>query len=166
MAPDEERIRRKHLGAEASLRSLGTLTIALGVLASYVTIKGLLQNQTFFVTPFSVDPWIFEYFTIAISLCLIGLGWWLRHLRIGAVIITALLYTPGLLLFPVGTIFSLLVLYCLLSPKGLFVTSPEYRKIMAVTPHLRPGTSIITYLLLLIVVLLFGFGAFSFFAFP
>ena len=60
----------------------------------------------------------------------------------------------GLLAIPVGTIISGYFLYLLLSKKGTVIFSPQYKQIIAATPHIKYKTSKIVIALLLILIAL------------
>ncbi len=62
-----------------------------------------------------------------------------------------------------GMVISAYILWLMVGPKGLFVTSAEYRDIVAQTPHVKRRTSVVTWVLLAI---LLGLLAFAIFATP
>jgi len=153
---EEEKIRRKHLNIEASIRSLGTLYLAGGVLA----LLGPLG--TFSSIPdFSAEPENIGYLlgSVLIPILILVMGIRLRKLSRISVIFAGIISVFGLFLFPVGTIINLLILYTLFCKKGRFVVTPEYQRIIRATPHVRYRTSPVTwalFIILLILLLLFG----------
>jgi hypothetical protein len=70
--------------------------------------------------------------------------------RIGATVISAI----GLLGFPIGTLISAYFLYLLLSEKGSYVFSDAYKQVIAQTPHMRYKTSILTWIVVILLVTL------------
>ena len=60
----------------------------------------------------------------------------------------------GLLGFPIGTLISAYFLYLLLSEKGSYVFSDAYKQVIAQTPHMRYKTSILTWIVVILLVTL------------
>jgi hypothetical protein len=63
----------------------------------------------------------------------------------------------GLLGFPLGTLINIYILVKILGQQGQFVLTPEYQRIIAATPHVKQKTSIVVWvLLILLLVILIG----------
>jgi hypothetical protein len=130
---DAETTRLEYLRRESSIRSFGTFSCIVGVLAFFINFK---LTGTIFI--------------------LLGLG--MRSLHKWARIPTLVLAGIGLLSWPIGTLLNAYILYLLLSPKGEFVFSDEYHKIILDSPNIRSRTSNFlkfVYVLLLALVALF-----------
>jgi hypothetical protein len=81
------------------------------------------------------------------------LAYGLRRLRSWARWPTVVLSFIGLLGFPLGTLISALILANLLGKKAAMVFSPEYKDIIAATPHVKYKTSIIVKVFLVLLLL-------------
>jgi len=64
----------------------------------------------------------------------------------------------GLLAFPIGTVINAYILYLFLSKKGRTVFSPQYKDVIAATPHVKYRTSIIVWIFLALVLGLIVLG--------
>jgi hypothetical protein len=152
---DAELTRRKYLSHEASIQSVGLLYIvgaAFSMLYGVGIVFAMLYSQTAPATgiPASVD---FSEIAIGLVVCAVGLlqayaGWSMRTLNASGKPIAILLTVFGLLGIPIGTLISLSILYLLLSEKGRMVFSPEYKAVIAATPHIRYRTSLLNWILL------------------
>lgn len=166
-----EEIRKKFLSHEASVKSIGILYILGGILGLLVTpvyfiggISALVSDDPDVVESQGLGVFLVVMGVVALSLTVLqfwaGIG--VRNLnpvaRIGAGVVAAI----GLLGFPLGTLISAYFLYLLFSQKGVYVFSPEYKEIIAQTPHIKYKTSIVVWILLalLILVLVLAFSAF------
>ncbi|MFN7625876.1 MAG: hypothetical protein ACK5PZ_03525 [Pirellula sp.] len=171
---DAEMIRKQHLSHEASIQGMGSLYLLGGVLGS---LGGLVYGGMGIAAMSGVAGAIPDgdgpgptpavmggmfvgigVFVLAVSMAQLYAGWTMRKLdpkgKILAIIVTAI----GLLGFPCGTLISAYTLYLLLSPKGEFIYSPQYKEIRAATPHIKYRSIVAWVLLALIlifVVLLF-----------
>jgi hypothetical protein len=88
-----------------------------------------------------------------------GLAWvayGIRALKNWARITGIVLAALGLLNFPVGTLINAYILYLFVSKKGRMIFSPEYQDIIAATPEVKYRTSILVWIFLGILVLLFA----------
>ena len=86
----------------------------------------------------------------------------LRNLRPWVRIPTIILSIIGLIGFPLGTLISAYILYLMFAAKSKMVFSPEYREIIAATPHLRYRTSFLKTVLVVILIIA-AFMALAFF---
>jgi hypothetical protein len=146
---DAEVIRKKHISHEASLQSVGWLCwlgciflalAALGMTAAIFTQRGGssigLVIALIYLALFVLNAW---------------LGYGFRKLDPRVRIPGGILFGLGLLYIPIGTIINGYILYLMFSAKGRMVFSPEYKEIIRQTPHIKYRTSIIVWILLVIV---------------
>lgn len=155
-------VRSAYLAHEASVRSIGYLFLFAGSVC-ITPIMGLLVGL------FSVGL-LPEDVTLSIGIvafsgfALLGVGWGLYRLRNWARLIAAALSVLlSLFQFPFGTAGGIFMLYFLFSEKGNIVFSDEYSSVIAQTPHMRPRTSGLMWLLGLLLLCLLGFAAFAVF---
>jgi hypothetical protein len=150
VAPDSEAeaIRRAHIAHEASIKAVGFLYYLGGVLLAIGALASLFTTQE-------------EFGSAAVALLLaavaasqLAAGWGVRGLRKWGQVVGCVLSALGLLAFPVGTLINLYVLYLLLSKKGRSIFSPEYREVVAATPHVKYKTSILVWIFLALLVAL------------
>ena len=158
-----EQIRREHVTHEASIKSFGFLYLLGGVL---MIIGGCVMLFVCLTggAPADVEPSFTAllallsgvYLVIGATQIWVAVG--LRKLnqvgRIGGTIFGAL----GTLGFPLGTLICGYFLYLLWSEKGTMVFSPEYKDVIAATPHIKHKTSIIVWIALGLLALMFGCG--------
>ena len=100
-------------------------------------------------------------FVLAISVFQFSTGLGLRKLKSWARISGIVLSCLGLLGFPIGTLISVYILYLLVSKKGQFVFTDEYQQVMAATPHIKYKTSVVVWIFLGLLVVLFLIGIFA-----
>lgn len=128
---EAERIRREMISHEQSVRSIGGLMILGTVFA--------LLSAWISATTSGGYPWLAPVIVV-LGVANGWAGWHVRRLdprgRLPAAGLTAL----GIFGFPVGTIISAYFLYLLLSKKGAFVFSPEYKAIIEAAPDVKPRT--------------------------
>jgi hypothetical protein len=174
---EAEAIRRAHLNHESNVRSIGALHLlgavlaGIGLAASVASFEGSMGRASR-VGAFLTMNVAFLALNAALGIGLIRLQPWARWLEAAVVGVylfvqaTTTLYltvavgrTATQLLFVSGLMWLIpaLVLYLMLAPKAAMVFSPEYREVIARTPHIRHRTSCVMWLLL-IVVLFFGFA--------
>jgi hypothetical protein len=144
-----DEMRKQHIKHEACVKSIGTLYI-IGALLMFVA--GVLGP--------AADPQDAFAIKIVVGAFLIGLGafqFWvaieIKRLNSWATIPVGVLSGIGLLAFPLGTVINGYILYLVFSKKGRIVFSPEYKKIISATPHIKYRTSIVVWLLLAVLVL-------------
>jgi hypothetical protein len=143
-----EQIRRAHLKHEASVRSIGTLYL-LGAILMIVSGSILLVSGSK-----EFEPTVSAVFVLLGGLY-VAVGIALRRLRKWSRIVATIFACIGLLGFPVGTLISAYILYLLLSAKGTMVFSPEYKQIIAETPHVKYQSSKAVKWILIIMVVIF-----------
>jgi hypothetical protein len=159
MFGNAEAIRREHIGHEASVKSIGTLYFLGGIgLVIVAAFAGFTPDF-----PTSREGTMATVVTVAIILAIAALQFWLgtglRRLNRVARGVSAVFAGIGLLGFPLGTIINGYILYLLVSRKGNMVFSPEYKEVIAQTPHVKYKTSIIVWIILGIFVLVIVGGA-------
>lgn len=150
-AENAEAIRKEYINHEASVRSVGILYY-LGAIS--LLFVGIFQ---LFAPSESADS---LGFLLAMSAVLVGLGvlyYWigsgLRNLRNNVRSIAGVFAVLGLLGFPMGTLINAYILYLLFSKKGKMVFSEEYRAVIDATPHVKYKTSIVVWILLVLLLL-------------
>jgi hypothetical protein len=145
---EAEAIRREHINHEASIKAVGFLYYIGGVA---VTISGI-------VTLGGKDgP------AMAVVLMLVGVaqffaGWGVRGLTKWGRVAGCILSGLGLLAFPIGTLINAYILYLFLSKKGRTIFAPEYKDVIAATPHVKYKTSIVVWIFLALIGALILFG--------
>ena len=157
--PNAPEIRRAHLNHEASVKAVGSLYF-LGAIFAF------LAAVVFLAIPFtrgsSDFPMLAGVAMAAIMAALGALYLWiargLRSLSAVARIPAGVLAGLGLMGFPIGTLINGYILYLLFSRKGTMVFSDEYKDIIADTPDIKYRTSVIVWIFLGLVVLLFVAG--------
>lgn len=157
MSTSDEAVRNQYLSHEASVQGMGALYLLGGIFltigGAIAMIVGLtrigqeLPEEVAFMLGIAI-----VYLVMGIFQSWVGIG--LRKLnppaRIGGIMLSCL----GLLAIPIGTLISAYFLYLLGSGKGQFVFSPEYARVRAATPHIRYKTSIVTWVVLILFILL------------
>lgn len=144
-----EAIRKKYLNHEASIQGVGSLYLLGGVigpiLGLFYTVSGLaILSGMSGASPNDagsagggITLIALGLFTIAIGALQFYAGWTMRKLNPKGKILSVILAAFGLLGFPCGTLISVYILYLLLSAKGEYVYSPEYKAVIAATPHIK-----------------------------
>ena len=143
---DAEQIRKEHIKHEASVKSVGILYF----LGALVLLPLGLVNMAMSEAVGIVMGLVFLVFGAA----QVWLGVGLRKLRPWARIPTAILSGIGLLGFPAGTLINAYILYLVVSKKGVTVFSEDYQRIIEETPHIKYRTSILVWILLVLVLAL------------
>jgi hypothetical protein len=148
-------IRQDHLRHENALKSLGILhllaggifafasiVLGLGFAFSLVAGTGVISEKPEELVMLVLIP------AFAALHLQVGLG--LRRLKASVRTVAILLACFGLLSFPLGTLINAAALSYLLSGKGAFVFTEEYRDIISQTPHVKAKTSITAVILLIV----------------
>lgn len=157
---EAEATRRKYINHESSIKSIGCLywVVAIALVAVLITVGSSLVRESVWAVGLLAG----------LTLLAVAVGGGLRKLRRWAGILAALwsaiLVVMGIISLPrsgIQMVISLYVLWLMISPKGLFVTSAEYRAIVAQTPHVKPRTSVVAWVLLVIFLLILASGVFS-----
>ncbi|MEZ6117950.1 MAG: hypothetical protein R3C28_15455 [Pirellulaceae bacterium] len=163
-APDEQ-VRRDHIRHEKSIKTIGGLYIlgaSLLLLVLVLTVREFVSR----VTQGNLRPPEagFAVFLVAIGVLQFAVGVGLWKLQNWARYPGALFSAFSMISVPFGTILGGYFLYLLLSRKGAYVCSDEYKRIMAVTPHVKVTTSkvllTVLFVLLAILVTIIGIAVF------
>lgn len=167
-----ERIRRMHIGHEASIKSVGVLYGLGGVLMLLVgvfTIIGITMNGVgnaqgpVLIMAFAITAGyvLFGVFQLALARGLRRLQPWARYtagtlLILGLVgnLITTLMVPAGVIGMAVGLLIGGYILYLLFSSKGATVFSEQYKAVIAATPHVRYKTPLIAWIALALLITL------------
>ncbi|HWE35099.1 MAG TPA: hypothetical protein VG406_00895 [Isosphaeraceae bacterium] len=181
---EAEEIRRTYLNHEASVRSIGSLTLIGAVLNSIQVVVYLLiaigsmapinqGAQNFDPETQRTMAWV--NFALNLGTATLGffLGIGLRRLQVWArwtslvfaviglifVLLASLAVMalvspiPGLIFLVVGGGINGYIVSLLASSKTTYICTPEYREIIALTPHIKYRMSLLVKILLVIVVL-------------
>lgn len=140
-----EEIRRAHIGHEASVKSVGFLYIlgalfaGLGAIAAFVGMladKDLSRSESDMMVGI-LPGVIFAAVTIGYAFT----GSAIRKLKPWTRIVVGIFSGLGLIAFPLGTLINGYILYLFFGKKGKMVFTPEYKDIIAATPHVKYKTS-------------------------
>lgn len=150
---ESDSIRREHIGHEASIKSVGILYFVGGgmlVLAGVTSTVAAMRESLVSMVP--------ALFLLLLGAVQIWTGAGLRSLLPWSRIVSGVISGIGLLGFPLGTLVNGYILYLLFCRKGATVFSPAYRQVILATPHIKYRTSMVVWVLLGIVILLFVAG--------
>jgi hypothetical protein len=171
---EAEAVRRANIGHEAAVKSIGSL---LYLSATILTLSGIAlivsalagANRGDFAEKGAAVLFGLVYFSIVLLYFFLGRG--LRRLQSWArwtcvALLSACLavsYALQLLIagaasligMAIGSVIPGYILYLLLASKATTVFSPEYREIVARTPHIRRKTSLALKILLAVLVAVF-----------
>jgi hypothetical protein len=156
---DVEAYRRAYLNHEASVKSIGLLYM-LGAIFM-VPVGAFMVFGAVFAGQAQADAAVMA----VVGVIYLGLGLLqgyaalgLRRLDPRARVVAIVLSVIGLLGIPIGTLISAYFLYLLLSEKGQIVFSEHYKQVILQTPHIKYKTSIVVWILLIILLVLIAFG--------
>jgi hypothetical protein len=148
-----EEIRREYLKHETGIRSAGTLYGLYAIfllLATLVFAAGAVMGN---------DPQTPRAVGIIMVIFCGGFFWLFYKLASGlrrqkqwVRMPVAVISGIGLLGFPLGTAINGYIMWLVLSKKGTYVLSPEYEAIVAATPHIKPKTSILVWIFLILLI--------------
>jgi len=148
---DHEAIRREHINHEASIKTLGALYLLGGIF--------MIPGGLFMISEPTKDAGsAMGGGLLALGLLQLALGLGVRKFRPWSRWAATILATLGLLAFPIGTLINALVLGYLLSKKGATVFSTDYQSVIAATPHVKPKTSIVVWIVLGVFILIIVLG--------
>lgn len=160
MASDVEAYRRRYLNHEASVKSIGTLymlgaifMVPMGVIAVGAALFGAGDDPAGSAV-FAVVGALYGGLGLLQGFVAVGL----RRLRNWARIVAIVFSVIGLIAVPVGTLISAYFLYLLVSEKGRIVFSDEYQRVIEQTPHIVYKTSVVVWILLILLIALISFG--------
>jgi hypothetical protein len=157
---DAEQVRRAHLSHEASIKSVGVLyllgsifSLFCGAVTVFTGAQSLLSPDNAHgaeaMGPFEL---IVGGVVVGVGILLFYAGLSMRSLNPNGKTVAIAVACLGLVGIPIGTLISAYILYLLLSEKGKVVFSPEYKAIIAATPHIRYRTSIIVWIFLILLI--------------
>jgi hypothetical protein len=150
---EAEAIRSAHISHEASIRSVGILYYLFGGLLVLVVAVQVLTTPLY-------GGWLPTAALLVLGVGEIAVGWGVRALWRWARFAGCVVSVLGLFWFPIGTLLNGYILYLLASKKGGTVFSPEYKSVIAATPHIKNKTSVVVWVFL---ALLIGLSVLSMF---
>ncbi len=142
------RIREEHISHEASVRSIGVLYY---IGAAVLLFTSLFQIFLMIQRP-DGDIVVITVIFLGLSALYFWMGSAMRALKAKVRHVAGVFAVIGLLGFPLGTLINGYILYLLYSKKGQMVFSEEYQEIRQATPHIKYKTSMIVWLLLILVI--------------
>lgn len=146
-----EEIRSMHLKHEAAVRSIGLFYYVCGGIVMILPIAIIAEDIARGLTS---NDWGAVAFLCGIALLPIAAATGLRRLMPWGRRTGIVLGAIGLLVFPLGTIVGAYIIYLLMRSKNTSIFSREYREIVAMTPQMKPKTSLFIWLLFAIVFIL------------
>jgi len=152
-----EEVRRDHIGHEASLKSLGFLYY-LGGIVILCSLVGVFSALSAGSGGLGAAETAYIALPIAMALVQFFAGWGLRRLAPWSRIVAGILSVFGLVYWPVGTIISAYSLYLIFSAKGRMIFSPQYREIVAQTPHVKYKSGLFKLLLVVLLIVVIAVG--------
>jgi len=165
---DVEATRRRFLSHEASIQSIGVLYLIGGVLSVLygafmisMALAGFAQVNAQQVSVL-IFPVILGFVVLALGVAQGYAGHCMRILNPSGKVLAIIMAAIGLIAVPLGTLISIYVLWLLLSEKGNVVFSPEYRRVIDATPHIKYRTSIIVWVFVFLLIALVLLGIFGF----
>jgi hypothetical protein len=159
---EAEAIRKKYISHEASLQSIGFI-YWLGCFAMVIGTLGLIgaisSQRGGFRFEFAVGL-LYPVFAVVFGWLGRGFHKLDPRVRIPGGVFCGL----GLLAFPLGTLINAYFLYLICSAKSTIVFSPAYKEIIRQTPHVKCRTSLVMWivLILLLAFIALGIGALFF----
>jgi hypothetical protein len=142
-------IRHEHIGHEASIRSIGVLYY----LGAIMLILGGGINLLALSAEFGVVNVVVAVLFIVFGFLYLWMGSALRALSSKVRHVAGVFAGLGLFVFPIGTLINGYILYLLYSKKGKMVFSEEYQAIRLATPGIKYRTSVVVWVLLILLIL-------------
>lgn len=151
---EAEMIRKKYISHESSLQSIGFiywLGCCVMILATLSWIISFLRHGL-----------QIEFVAVPLLPVVAATFGWLGHgfrklnprVRIPGGIFCGL----GLIAFPLGTLINAYFLYLIFSEKGTMVFSPAYKEVIRKTPHIKNHSSLIMWIVLIVLFAFIAFG--------
>ena len=147
-----ETVRKQYLSHEASVKSFGVVCVVGGLFS-------IVSGAALIATLVSPPPGgnMTAIAGIGTALILLGIAQFvvaigIRKLHAWSKIPATFLSVCALFAVPMGTLIGFYMLYLLLSKKGTMVFSPEYKEIIAQTPHMKYKTSPVVWIALGLIV--------------
>ena len=129
-----ERARREHLSREATVRAIGSLFLAAGIVVMVTAIVIVLDSPW---DPRRLAAPFFAVLAVGGALITVALG--IRKRRRWARFVAGGIAGLGLLGVPLGTAAAGVILYALFSQKGRNVFSDRHVFVVDATPDLKPS---------------------------
>lgn len=150
-----ELIRKAHISHESSVRSIGLLYYIMGGIAALGIGAAILipMSANDELNGIGIYTALSGALVVALLVLYLWTGRGLRNLKPSARIVAGILAVLGLLSFPIGTLINGYFLYLLFSEKGKTVFSDDYQNVIDATPHIKPGTSTLVWLLLAVMII-------------
>jgi hypothetical protein len=165
---EAEAIRRAHINHEATVKGFGALTV-FGAAIMLIAVPFLFAvgaGAIPFATNEEPGGGLYLFYVLAVLFLVFGLlslfvGIGMRRLqpwaRWAETALMSLQVLTSLYQFnPVGLLFSIYILYLMLSAKGAMVFSPRYKEVIALTPHVKYKTSRWVKILLIVLLVILG----------
>jgi hypothetical protein len=155
-----EAIRRAHLGHEASVKSIGSLHflgaifgfLGVGLAAFEALFGGVLINVMLSGLHLALGIGLTRLQTWARWTDVVLISFSLLMVMVALVASVFLGTYPVLLIYLIAALIPAYMLYLLVGPKASTVFSPEYKAIIARTPHIKYRTSLLVKIVLAIFV--------------
>lgn len=149
----DELVRTEHLDTEAAIKSVGLLY--------YIAAFGLvILGASVLVgeTPVKASTGWLPALLLPLGVAAGGTAYGLKRLqgwaRIPTIILSSIALVLGLISVSiVGVLIHIYVLTKVLGKQGQFVMTPEYKRIIAATPHIKRKTSIVVKVLLVLLLI-------------
>lgn len=159
-AGNEEMDRRAHISTESSIKSVGCLYI----LGAIVTVfSGVAVFASINASSYGGETSEMVIAALIIVLGILGfcgaIGCF--GLKPWSRIAVGICSGVGLLGFPLGTVINAYILYLFFSPKGARVFRPDYKGVIAATPHVKMKTSPVVWVLLIVLLAVLGLAVFA-----
>jgi hypothetical protein len=132
-AEPAEITRRKYLNHEASVKSIGSLYYLSAALCLFSAIVGPFLHKE----SLGSSRLLSSLLLIGFAVGFFYMGKQFRALNPKIRIAGVVLACIGLVGFPIGTLVNAYILYLLLSRKGKYIFSDEYKEIILETPHVK-----------------------------
>lgn len=155
--PSAEEVRQEHIKHEAAVKSISMLyylPAAFLFLAGISSVLNIVLDIEGAAVPELIGV---ATFMVCFGTFLIFVGRELRRLKAWTRIPIGIMSGFGLLAFPFGTLINGYILYLVFSKKGATVFSEEYQQVIEATPDIKSKTSIVIWIFLGLLVLLFAF---------
>lgn len=152
-----ETVRKQYLSHEASVKSIGVLWVVGGL---FTFVSGAAFSAALVSPPpggstVAIAGIAAVLILLGITQFVVAIG--IRKLYPWSRIPATFLSVCSLFAVPMGTLVGTYMLYLLLSKKGTMVFSPEYKEVIAQTPHMKYKTSPVVWIALGLLVVVFVF---------
>lgn len=151
---NEEEIRKAHIKHEASIKSVGILYLISGCFLLLAGLFGLTEAGQLTI----VEVFLTVGFFLGLGGLSIYTGIAIRRLQPWTRVAVGIFSGIGLLGVPVGTLINGYILWLFFSEKGKRVLAPDYKDIIAATPHVKykSGGCVAIFVIVIICMIFFG----------